>query len=658
VWLCDEVADKGDLVVGRYRLEALLGEGGMGEVWRARDELLHRDVAVKRLRTPPDLARSEAARRIARMEREARAAGALRHRGIVTVHDRFTDEKGTPWIVMEFVPGRSLAQEIADGGRLSPERTARIGAWIADALAAAHEAGIVHRDIKPANILLDGERVVLTDFGIAAFEGAITLTAEGSLMGTPAYMSPEQVNGDRGTSASDLWSLGVTLYHAVEGRHAFNGPNLAAILLSVDRGDPAPMVHAGPLEPILRGLMSKDPARRPTASEAAAELSTPGRSLPPTVPKLPLPSAPRPPSPTRRRLLLAMGAVGTAAALPAVGYLLGRETPSRKANDSPTTLKPNTPPPSWNAPRQDGELSTRSGGISSVAFSPDGLTLAVAISPFTEEDKLQLWDVATRNMQDEFPKTAGTPVDTDGQILRAVFSPDGRLLATADLDGTARLWHVASRTQAGRPLDHEGTVRDVSFDKHGLSLATVGLDEQVRLWDVAGRRVSQAFDPDFRHYSITAVSFSPDGLLLAAGSEGAVRLWDLGTRDSWLLRAEGVIGQLAFSPDGKLLAAGGSGEGEAMMVWDVTTRTRLKRRFKGADDYEFLTSVAFSPDGGTLAAGSSGKVVWLWDVATGKRLGEPIAHSGIVKTVAFSPVGGLLATGVENGDGIVHLWRP
>ncbi|WP_344235891.1 serine/threonine-protein kinase [Actinocorallia libanotica] len=646
--------DSDDLVVGRYRLTALLGEGGMGEVWRARDEQLDRDVAVKRLRVPPEFGRTESAHRIARMEREARAAGVLRHRGIVTVHDQFTDAKGTPWIVMEYVPGRSLAQVIGDGGRLSPERTARIGAQIADALAAAHAAGVVHRDIKPANILLDGDRTVLTDFGIAAFEGATTLTAEGSLMGTPAYMSPEQVNGDRGTPASDLWSLGATLYHAVEGQQAFQGPNMAVTLLAVHRGVPAPMVHAGPLEPVLRSLMSKDPAHRPTAAEAAARLSAPDRSLLPTVPGAP-PSAGRSPL-TRRRLLIALGAAGAAVALPAAYYAFDEEAPSRKTGAPAPASTPSAPPSSWRSPARDGKPLTRSGDVSSVVFSPDGRLLAVATDT-PRGDSVQLWDVAARTMQSEFANASDDRASADGQILRLAFSRDGRILAAADLEGTVRMWDMRSRTEFGMPLEHAGTVRDIAFGPDGGLLATVGKDKLVRLWDLTTYQVVRTLDPRFRHLEITAVAFSPKDDLLAVGSEEVVRLWDLGTGATRTLKAEGVIGQLAFSPDGRLLAAGGSGESGTMMVWDVASRTRLKLPFKGAAKYEYIASVAFSPDGGTLAAGSSDNVLWLWDVATGERLGKPLAHSGTVEAVAFSPTGGLLATGTGIGEGAVRLWR-
>lgn len=259
-------------MAGRYRLAEVLGEGGMGAVWRAHDERIGREVALKQLKLP---LRGDARLRgqlVARMEREARAVGALKHPSVITVYDQFHGEDGLPWIVMELVRGPSLAEVISGDGPLEEARAARIGAQIAEALAAAHQAQIVHRDIKPSNILLEGPRAVVTDFGIAAVAGETTLTASGALLGSPAYMAPEQVNDREATAASDVWSLGATLYAAVEGRPAFTGTTTAALLLAVSRGEPAAPTRARLLKPLLRDLMHIDPDRRPTAAHTATAL--------------------------------------------------------------------------------------------------------------------------------------------------------------------------------------------------------------------------------------------------------------------------------------------------------------------------------------------------------------------------------------------------
>ncbi|MFB4318411.1 serine/threonine-protein kinase [Actinomadura sp. 21ATH] len=274
----------GAVLAGRYRLVGLLGRGGMGAVWRAHDEQLDRDVAVKELRLPEQL--DDAGRRtwIARVDREARAAARLRHPGIVTVYDRVPGEDGRPWIVMELVRGRSLEELLKADGPLPPQQAARIGLQVLDALRAAHRAGITHRDIKPANVLLEDDRVILTDFGIAAVEGDVTLTGTGAVIGTPAYMSPEQVRGQEVTAASDLWSLGATLYTAVEGRSPFEGASTGAVFIAIATEDPPPPAQAGPLEPVLKALLHRDPLRRPTADHLYAQLAALAQDRPPPAP--------------------------------------------------------------------------------------------------------------------------------------------------------------------------------------------------------------------------------------------------------------------------------------------------------------------------------------------------------------------------------------
>ncbi|MEV0664465.1 serine/threonine-protein kinase [Actinomadura luteofluorescens] len=314
------------MLAGRYRLVSLLGRGGMGAVWRAHDEHLDREVAVKELRLPEHL--DDAGRRtwIARLEREARAAARLRHPGIVTVHDRVTGADGRPWIVMELVRGRSLEDLLKAEGPLPPGRVAQIGLQVLEALRAAHQAGITHRDIKPANVLLEDDRAVLTDFGIAAVEGDATLTSAGAVLGTPAYMSPEQVSGHEVTAASDLWSLGATLYTAVEGRPPFGGASTGAVFIAIATRDPDPPVHAGPLEPVLRALMRRAPSQRPTAEQLHTRLAPLAQSRPPAPPTVLQPPAephdPRPrPARSRKRKAVRLVLVAVSA-LMALGLTL------------------------------------------------------------------------------------------------------------------------------------------------------------------------------------------------------------------------------------------------------------------------------------------------------------------------------------------------
>ncbi|MEW2807778.1 serine/threonine-protein kinase [Streptomyces massasporeus] len=262
----------GRLIAGRYRLLAKLGHGGMGTVWRAKDETVDREVAVKEPRVPEHLPERERSNAFERMRREARAAARLDHPAVVDVHDVAVVED-QPWIVMELVRGRSLGDALQEG-TLSAREAARIGLEVLGALEAAHAAGILHRDVKPDNVLLGRhDRVVLTDFGIAQIEGETNLTDTGGFVGSPEYIAPERVLGQRPGPASDLWSLGVVLYAATEGVSPFRRSNTPATLQSVLNATPAPPASAqGPLAEAINGLLHKDPARRPNAVRVRALL--------------------------------------------------------------------------------------------------------------------------------------------------------------------------------------------------------------------------------------------------------------------------------------------------------------------------------------------------------------------------------------------------
>ncbi|MER5436027.1 serine/threonine-protein kinase [Streptomyces sp. NPDC002588] len=284
------------VVDGRFELIERLGGGGMGWVWRARDLALHRDVAVKEVR-PPDPALAEydpaGARMLReRVLREARALARVHHPNVVTIHHIVDGgERTFPWIVMELVTGGSL-QDRLQLGPLTPVEAARVGREVLSALRAAHAVGIEHRDVKPANVLLrpDG-RPVLTDFGIAAIREATSLTATGSVIGSPDFMAPERVSGKEGGPASDLWSLGMLLYVAVEGRHPLRRASTLATLAAVLGEDVPPPRQAGPLTGLLTALLVRDPDARPGAEEVDRLLATaagdPSAAAPAQVPQAP-----------------------------------------------------------------------------------------------------------------------------------------------------------------------------------------------------------------------------------------------------------------------------------------------------------------------------------------------------------------------------------
>ncbi|MFA1541248.1 serine/threonine-protein kinase [Actinomadura monticuli] len=317
----------------RYRLVSEIGQGANGTVWRGHDELLDRAVAIKELRLPEDLSEDDRVVFYRRTLREARAPAQLRTHSIVEVYD-VVIEQGRPWIVMEMIEAPSLEQLIERSGPLPPERVAHIGRALLDALNTAHKAGIVHRDLKPSNVLLDGDRVVLTDFGLAFSSGSASLTKTGHFMGSPAYVAPEVAAGEKATPRSDLWSLGATLYAALEGRPPFERENVMATLSALANESAPALQNGGPLTPVITGLLEKNPTRRLSHARAVDRLE---RAL--TGPR----SSRRPPTP-RYRMMAVIALVGATVASCGIGataLIVGmmRESPgpSPTAAASPST---------------------------------------------------------------------------------------------------------------------------------------------------------------------------------------------------------------------------------------------------------------------------------------------------------------------------------
>jgi eukaryotic-like serine/threonine-protein kinase len=268
------------LIAGRYRLDQRIGTGAMGVVWRAHDERLDRTVAIKELLMQPSLGQAQAQTARARAMREGRIAARLQHPNAICVYDVALDrgsgagDQTVPWLVMEYLPSRSLATVLDEQGMLAPHEAAKIGQQVAAALAAAHEAGIVHRDVKPGNVLLGHDGIVkITDFGISRASWDATVTCAGVLAGTPAYFAPEVVRGEQPGPASDVFALGSTLYAAVEGAPPFGlDDNTLALLRTVAECRVRPPQRAGPLSTVLMQLLADDPAARPSMSETVTAL--------------------------------------------------------------------------------------------------------------------------------------------------------------------------------------------------------------------------------------------------------------------------------------------------------------------------------------------------------------------------------------------------
>ncbi|MGY0234602.1 serine/threonine-protein kinase [Longispora urticae] len=262
----------GSTVGGRYMLRAAVGSGGMGTVWRAYDQLLRRDVAIKEVLIPVNMAKTDRDVLIERTLREARAAAGLNHPAVVRMYDVVTDG-GRPWLVMELLAARSVAEIVTEDGPLTARATAKIGLAMLGALEAAHAAGILHRDVKPANVLISGDgRCVLTDFGVARLTMESDLTTPGMVLGSPHYIAPERAMGQAFGPPSDLFSLGVTLYTAVEGGPPFDRGDPIETMHAVVQAQPEPPRNAGPLTAILHGLLEKDPRRRWDVARTRAAL--------------------------------------------------------------------------------------------------------------------------------------------------------------------------------------------------------------------------------------------------------------------------------------------------------------------------------------------------------------------------------------------------
>jgi eukaryotic-like serine/threonine-protein kinase len=354
-------------VGGRYRLDERIGAGAMGAVWRATDELLNRTVAVKELlaaAAPPTAAGNDALEESRqRILREGRIGARLQHPHVISMFDVVVYED-RPWLVMEYLPSRSLAQVLGEKGPLPPEEVAEIGRQVADGLAAAHVAGVTHRDVKPGNVLIaDDGRVKLTDFGVSRAVDDVQLTRTGMIAGTPAFLSPEVARGLTPTAASDVFALGATLYAAIEGIPPFGlDDNAYALLHKVATEQVRPPKHEGPVVDVIMRLLSREPEDRPTASQArdafaalssgsdaglaplvAATPSTavmtaaPARSGPPTLSDVPSP-APRRPAPRRnRRMPLLLGALAVLAL--AAGVTAAILTSNPGGGGSPAALQ-------------------------------------------------------------------------------------------------------------------------------------------------------------------------------------------------------------------------------------------------------------------------------------------------------------------------------
>ncbi|MEV6208369.1 serine/threonine-protein kinase [Kitasatospora sp. NPDC051914] len=414
----------GRLLAGRYRLSEVLGRGGMGTVWRAEDEMLGRIVAVKELRMTDAVDEDEKHRLIVRTLREAKATARIRHTAAVTVFD-VVEEDERPWIVMELVESRSLADVVKDDGPLEPARAAAIALDVLGVLCAAHEHGILHRDVKPSNVLIgDDGRVVLTDFGIASVEGDTSVTSTGMLVGAPSYISPERARGKKPGPPADMWSLGGTLYAMVEGNPPYDRGSALATLTAVMTEDLTPPANAGPLRPVIEGLLEKDPEKRLDASATRAMLR-----------RIVAEDTARAEATTQQAVPLAGTGRTTAAATAAAAAPAAAKQP---APAKPAAAPPTAPPAE---PRRGGVGTVRVGSRSAEPL-PVAATAAAAVQPAPPTEPMPA-----------MPGGAGGN-GRQGGVPRPALLAGGALLLVLVLVGTVLLMRdTGGKHKAGRSTD-------------------------------------------------------------------------------------------------------------------------------------------------------------------------------------------------------------
>lgn len=654
--------------IGAYQLLQRLGSGGMGQVFLGRSPG-GRMVAVKVIH--PERIHDSDFR--ARFRREVQAAQRVSGAFTAPVIDADPDAP-TPWLVTTYVAGPSLQEAIAAHGPLPMTSVRGLAAGLAEALASIHAAGVVHRDLKPSNVLLaaDGPRVI--DFGIAKAVDASLMTRTGFTVGTPGFMSPEQLTGGQVEPASDVFSLGAVLAFAANGVGPFGHGNSRALDYRVVHGEPD--LDALPdkaLKQLITSCLAKDPGQRPSLARVLAQANpdssserltaaVPGADWLPTAVRTEI--ANREIGPADRG---GPGVTGTAMTRTGAG------PPGRTGAAPRTHSAAPAPPLHAGSPSAVAQAPPAGPGTAFPARPGDRPADQAAPRPIARRRVLAVtaaaagvavvggasWAYIRALRPDGLIATLGH--SSFGTLFPVAFSPDGRTLATgggADSAGyskAAELWDIATRQViATLPLpENDGWLQSVAFSPDGRTLATAS--REARLWNVADRKLAATLPGSLYSHNydgLPSVAFSPDGSTLAGGTYGTATVWDVASHRPLAVLAghDDLVYTVAFSPDGRTLATG-SQDG-TVRLWDVASRATVATLTSGFPVY----AVAFSPDGRILAIGGNDTTVKLWSVASRQAVAT-LADQGIpVNALAFSPDGHSLAVGNEDGTG--RLWNP
>ena len=694
-------------VLGPYRIVKELGKGGMGAVYLAVDTRLDRELALKVML--PAFAADPAARE--RFLREAKAVAKVAHDHVVTIFE--ADERdGVPYIAMQFLQGAPLDDYLKKKGSPGVAHCVRIVREAALGLAAAHARGLVHRDIKPANLWLEAPngRVKVLDFGLAKPIGADTeLTKSGAVVGTPAYMSPEQARGARVDHRTDIYSLGAVLYKLLTGRNPFVGEHVMAVLTALAVDEPTPVRELNPNVPpaladLVSQLLAKKPEARPqTAAEVAERLRTilsqpaaeVSASVPVVVQPVPVPmqvsavenafanltddeeaddrteheaEPVREPAGAPKRgkgLLLAGGALALVAV---AGVAIALGTGGKKPDDVAKSDPP-TPPPvirqqgkkdRENAPEKDkGDTKSNSnsawvtGNPAAEKLVLNGHSDRVRGAAFNGDGTLIVTaseDGTAKVWNAKTGKEARTLKGHTDKVLSAMFSTDGTRIVTGSYDRTAKIWDAQTGTEV---LTIKGCTSLViaAFSPDGTQIVTGGGESVARVWDT--KSGAEVFTLRGHDGSVGSVSFSTDGSRIATGSaDGAAKIWDAKT-GAELLTLKGHtrnVTSVSFNSKGTLIVTA-SWDG-TVIVWDPKTGNAVTT-MRGHS--EGVNAAAFSADGTRIVTGSHDHTAKIWDVMSGAEILALRGHTNWVYAAAFSPDGRLVVT--ASADGTAKVWE-